>query len=239
MQGLTAAQVEKLLAFRGYGNRNAPFWFVGMEEGGSSNAEDLRIRADRFSRIEDLAESHKHFKSHDMAKLTTSTWRLMSSIVGHLKGESNWWDREFAREYQTNHLGRLDGETYLTEILPLPKKGINDWPYGDLFDSPTEYRDQVLPARRELLRKDHRSASPKPRFVFCYGKSFWHEHRAAFDFIDFQPAMDGTIDWGRNEHTVFVLTKFFGWWFGFNEEFVDRLCEFAMAKSPRRMDGSG
>ena len=76
--GLTAAQIEKLLAFRGYGNPSAPFWFVGMEEGGSSDAEHLRMRADLFSSLEDLAESHKHFKSHDMTKLTTSTWRLMS-----------------------------------------------------------------------------------------------------------------------------------------------------------------
>ena len=86
---------------------------------------------------------------------------------------------------------------------------------------------------------DYTSAAPKPEFVFCYGKGFWDEHRAAFDFIDFRPSMDGAIEWGRNKHTVFVLTKFLDYGrMGFTEEFVDRLCAFALSESPTRMRGS-
>jgi hypothetical protein len=123
---LTTAQIEKLLAFRGYGNPNGRFWFVGMEEGGG-DIESLRIRADKFSNLEDLAESYQRFESHDMSNLI-STWRIMSAIAGRIGGITDWWDPEYARNYQLNHLGRTNGETYLTEILPLPKRSLNDCP---------------------------------------------------------------------------------------------------------------
>ncbi|MDA1280343.1 MAG: hypothetical protein O3B95_09955 [Chloroflexi bacterium] len=232
MSELTVAQIDKLLSFRGYGNPNGKFWFVGMEEGGSSDFEHLRIRAEKFEPVEDLAESHKNFVGHDMARLSTSTWRLMSSIVGRIQGVQNWWDTEFARSYQSRCLGRRDGETYLTEILPLPKKRINDWPYRKLFDSPVDYRNSVLPDRRKVLRFEYQSATPKHKFVFCYGKSFWDEHRAVFDFVEFRPGVDGQVEWASNADSVIILTKFFDYGpTGFTQQFVNRVCELALLNS--------
>ena len=232
---LTVAQIKNLLAFRGYGNPSGRFWFIGMEEGGKSDFEHLRIRADKFPQLGDLAETHSHFPTHNMSKLTTSTWGLMSSIVGRINGEQNWWDTEFRRAYQATKLGRLGGETYLTEMLPLPKKGIAEWPYGNMFRSPEDYFDKRFPHQLAALRREYDSAFPKPQFVFCYGKAYWHRHQEVFDFIDFQSALDGAIKWGRNEHTFFALTKFLDFGrMGFTEEFVDRLCEFALSESPNQ-----
>ena len=230
MTELTTAQIEKLLAFRGYGNPNGRFWFVGMEEGGG-DIESLRIRADKFSNLEDLAESHQRFESHDMSNLI-STWRIMSAIAGRIGGITDWWDPEYARNYQLNHLGRTNGETYLTEILPLPKRSLNDCPYSDIFDSPQDYFEQVYPTQLDSLRTEYAEADPKQQFVFCYGKKYWQYHREIFNFAAFQPALDGKVQWGRNESTVFVLTNFFGYgWTGFGENFIDSLCELAISNS--------
>ncbi len=229
---LTTAQIEKLLAFRGYGNPSGRFWFVGMEEGGSSEIESLQIRADNFSPLEDLAESHKNFPTHDMSKLTTSTWGLMSSIVGRFTGEVDWWSSDFRRTYQVNRLGRHDGETYLTEVLPLPKRSLSEWPYGNNFNSPDDYFEKIFPSQASVIRKDYEEANPKPQFVICYGKSYWRYHREIFDFVHFKSAPDGTIQWGRNDDTVFLLTNFLDYGrMGFTAEFVDDLCEFALSKS--------
>jgi hypothetical protein len=238
MPNLTTDLIKKLLAFRGYGNPNGRFWFVGVEEGGGG-INNLRIRADNFAPHEDLAESHKNFPNHDMSKLTTSTWGLMLSIVGRISADPNWWDTEYRRSYQMNQLGRLDGETYLTEILPLPKKALNDWPYGELYESPDAYRTAVLTDRLNQLRHDYATASPKPEFISCYGKSFWPQHRAAFDFIKFQPALGGAIELGRNDHTVFVLTRFLDYGrTGFTKDFVNQLCEVALSKREMRHSAS-
>ena len=34
--GLCEKERKKVLTFEGYGNKDAPFWFLGMEEGGGS-----------------------------------------------------------------------------------------------------------------------------------------------------------------------------------------------------------
>ena len=231
---LTAAQIETFLAFRGYVNPNGRFWFIGMEEDGKSTIENLRIRAEKFDRLEDLERSHRNFNSHDMNKLTTSTWGLMLSIVGRMSSEPNWWSTDVRRAYQSTKLGRLNGETYLTEVRPLPKKGINDWPYGDFFDSPEDYFERIFPDQLMSIRSDYGSANPKPQFVFCYGKSYWDRHPQVFELIDFESTLDGSIQWGRNETTVFLLTNFFDYSrMGFTENFVDRLREFALSKSPK------
>ena len=232
MTKLTTAQIKKLLVFRGYGNPNGRFWFVGMEEGGG-DIESLRIRADKFSNLEDLAESHQRFVSHEMSNLI-STWRIMSAIAGRISGVADLWDPEYARNYQVNRLGRTNVETYLTEILPLPKPSLDDWPYGDICDSPQDYFEQVYPTQLYSLRTEYEEADPKPQFVFCYGKKYWPHHREIFNFAAFQPALNGNIQWERNESTVFVLTNFFGYgWTGFGENFIDALCEFAITKSPK------
>ena len=84
------------------------------------------------------------------------------------------------------------------------------------------------------IRSDYGSANPKPQFVFCYGKSYCDRHRQVFELIDFESTLDGSIQWGRNETTVFLLTNFFDYGrMGFNENFVDRLREFALSKSPK------
>ena len=143
-------------------------------------------------------------------------------------------DSGYAKNYQMHHLGQPGSETYLTEVLPLPKRSLSDWPYGSIFESPKDYFDQAFPNQRASLRREYAEANPKPQFVFCYGRTYWPHHRDIFNFTAFQPALDGKIQWGRNDSTVFILTNFFGYgWTGFGECFVDRLCEFALGKSPK------
>ncbi len=230
MPDLTAAQIKNLLAFRGYGNPSGRFWFVGMEEGGGVFAS-LQIRANKFAPLEDLAESHRNFGSHDMSK-SISTWRIMSAIVGRISGESNWWDNALTTNYQMHHLGRLNGETYLTEVLPLPKRSLADWPYGGIFDSPEDYFDRTFPGQLASLQIEYAESNPKPQFIFCYGKQYWPRHREIFDSVKFHSALNGKIEWGRNDSAVFILTNFFGYgWTGFSERFVDDLCAFVLSKS--------
>jgi len=163
-----------------------------------------------------------------------STWRIMSAIAGRIGGRADWWDSGFAKDYQIHHLGRLEDDMYLTEVLPLPKRSLRDWPYGSSFESPGHYLDKVYPNQLASLRQEYSHASPKPQFVFCYGKKYWTRHREIFNFGEYRSALSGKIQWSRNESTVVILTNFFGYgWTGFGEHFVDALCEFVLSKSPK------
>ena len=158
----------------------------------------------------------------------------MSAIAGRIGGRADWWDSGFAKDYQMHHLGRLKGETYLTEVLPLPKRSLRDWPYGSSYESPSHYMDQVYPNQLSSLQQEYSQASPKPQFIFCYGKKYWSHHQEIFNFAEYKSALDGKIQWSRNVSTVVILTNFFGYgWTGFSERFVDALCEFTLSKSPK------
>ncbi|HEV2199981.1 MAG TPA: hypothetical protein VGR73_09170 [Bryobacteraceae bacterium] len=112
--------------FAGYGNLDAPYWYVGMEEGGDSTSFERRVSVwrDRGSSIiEDLREYHVAIKLEDLfvssARLQ-STWKQLIRIT--LRAEGLPCSVDAIREYQARQLGRRDGGTALLELYPLPAR---------------------------------------------------------------------------------------------------------------------
>ena len=206
---LTSAEWEKIFSFQGYGNLRGPFWFIGMEEYGDESIQQLLVRT-RFREIEDLARAH----DPDMLNwpITASsrlvpTWDIMSQIVLNLSGQASWFDRKIRRAYQTQKLGRHGGETFLAELLPIPKRHVANWPHWMPFASREEYEKQLLPRRIKMLRETFRRSSPA--YVFCYGKGYWHHYKGIFPEAAFTPSLKGTVEITRLGRTTIVLTPFF------------------------------
>ncbi len=165
-----AFQIEKLLSFLGYGNPAGRFWFVGMEEQGEGTELELEWRC-RFRPVEDVIWVHeqwdREFRSRDQGRdpglfeprRLIPTWGTMSKLVLRLSGSSAWEDLEAVRRYQAERLGRLDGDTFLTELLPLPARNLDDWPYTAYFYSRADYVSRVLPERLGTLRALFESTS--------------------------------------------------------------------------------
>lgn len=184
--------LDRLLAFQGYGNPGGEFWFIGMEEQGEGTALELRWRLS-FAPIEDLIAVHERweqFKPGDGfdAERLIPTWATMCKIVLRLGGVADWSDTNEIRTYQAQRLGRLDGETFLTEVLPLPARGTAHWPSGSPIHSRGEYETVVRPRRIAMLRDLY--AQHQPRYVFCYGKANWDHHRGIFPDVTFHPILD-------------------------------------------------
>src|SRR5437899_1633894 len=141
---LSDVDVQHLLDFVGYGNPSGRYWFVGMEEAGDLKPAELLTRAREFHAIDDLSRAHA-LPGYwtDMTRLRP-TWSAMSRLALRLSGEANWRDRELVRSYQVNRLGRAEGETFLTEALPLPCPSTAHWPYESLFGTRNLYRGKVL-----------------------------------------------------------------------------------------------
>lgn len=221
---LTSTQIDRLRNFKGYGNPKGGFWFIGMEEGAGGSIDELEMRAREFQEIEDLDRAQKLINPHvDRRKLQTSTWTSMCRIVGHLAGDKQWHEVSHVREYQALRLGRLDGETFLTEVLPLPKPGRSSWPFGELWDTEDAYVEAVLGDRLEMLSQLH--SESKPRYTFCYGKGFWDHHKAIFWDREFRPLIEDDAEISVAGKSVIVLTRFFDPSYqGFTIDFIDRLC---------------
>lgn len=209
MAELSKEQWRRLLNHRGYGNPDGPYWFVGIEEYGAGTVEELSFRADNFREIDDLARVHSLPEFYFDIRNLIPTWATMSKIILRLKGDPSWSDKETIRDYQSERLGRNGGETFLTELLPLPKPADAHWPEWWPWASWDKYFDDVRTQRINALRELFEVH--QPRFVFCYGKSYWPYHKQIFSDTNFTPIVGGKLQTARLGGSQIVLTPFFAW----------------------------
>ncbi len=201
--GFSKSEVERLLTFEGYGNKQAAYWFLGMEEGGGS-IEQLRNRAQSFEPVEDLQSAVKKI-GIDIKKYSP-TWRVISTLTMAMLGRLGWRDKCSAIEYQVDSLGRAHGDTFPTELMPLPCPRINDWPYKSLFRTKAEYFSKIRPRRIKWLRSE--ISTIKPAFVICYGKGNWRHHQEIFSDVAFHAELNEEIRLGRLGHSTILLLPF-------------------------------
>ena len=161
----------------GYGTYEAPYWLIGMEEGGCDSPSELKVRLDAWDQrgrrdLEDLVDYHGAIGESrwfgPKPKLQ-KTWSQLIRVVCSAEGTPTSVDA--VRAYQSQRLGRSPGETCLLELLPLPASSTNIWPYsavGDLhfLASREEYKKELLPGRIEHIKS--RIREYQPRAVVCY-----------------------------------------------------------------------
>lgn len=186
--------------FFGYGSWDAPYWFIGLEEGGVDSPEEFQTRLDAWHNggepsLLDLDLFHKAIGRSEHtepdAKLQP-TWRPLLRALFRLKGLRNF-DNDALRAYQIQWLGRVDGETALLELSPLPAaKTTNRW-----FQ-----RDPGNPMRTidvDLLKRLRRTGFTQlidecePKVVICYGDlRGWSQHFALMPMHSFYAGTRGS-----------------------------------------------
>jgi hypothetical protein len=221
--------------FVGFGREDAPVVFIGMEEGLrriDGLDEDLAIRSTYKTPIMDLKEAHKgiagteNYFDPDRAP-RQPTWRVMADIMLRRKHPSQTPTGAQRRRYRALHLGRSDGDSLLTELLPYPHPKRTDWLYKRFgrYDAREDYEGALLPERRALLRSV--IGASKRDFVVCYGKGNWEQFQDLFDevtWLDVRPFRLGEVGSMR----IVLTTHFSG--YGFNTD--AQLAELANVALP-------
>jgi hypothetical protein len=208
---------ERLLEFVGYGNLNAPYWFLGMEEGTGGTDKgieaNLEARITHFEQVADLVEAHKilNFDIPTMRKSPTQVWLWMAKIVRGMQGAEDWRDAEKATDYVRKRLGRKDDNTLLTELLPLPKAAYGVWPapLQTMFPSRITYESEVLPKRKAMLGR--LIEQHEPSYIFAYGSANRGHYKAIVRIGDWKclPTRN-VIEVGCIGRTQIVVMPFFG-----------------------------
>lgn len=206
--------------FYGYGSHLADYWFVGMEEGGASSADEIVTHLEHWDHrgrkeLEDLRDFQvtkgnvRYFI--DTPRLQC-TWAGLIRIALAVEGVVEASVAE-VKTYQANKLGREHGNTCLLELLPLPSPSTKHWLYSDLsslsflYDRET-YRNHVVEQRATHIRgliADHR-----PRAVIFYGVNQWYiRWWNMIAGLEFQKsAMHGeAVYTARDAGTAFVIMK--------------------------------
>jgi hypothetical protein len=121
--------IKRVVGFLGYGRASAPVWFIGLEEGlgdaKDDEATNLKARA-QFKRTMDLVVAHRALQEGgepieiETKRKFTQVWVWMAKIMRARAGKDDWRDTEAAKTYIRQRLGRRNGETFLTEVSPIP-----------------------------------------------------------------------------------------------------------------------
>ena len=176
------AHIESVMKFAGYGRLDAPYWFLGVEEGigGNSERELARLLAVRanWGVVMDSHDAHEELEDRFWARKSVSpAWRSAAKLLLMIKGETDV--RASALPYVHRKLGRqsnTEGESLCGELLPLPKSAESAWPSeyasaGGYLATGKSYRLHAIPRRQAMWRsliRDH-----QPNVVFLYGKKNW------------------------------------------------------------------
>lgn len=166
------AHPEHQMALRsyGYGRWDAPFWFIGPEQGQARAENDtLSRRVEAWQRLggnelcdcrefHDLIEEHRW---HGQPTRLQSTWKSLILLLLTSRGvPTNDAHDEIRRSYQRERWGRVNtGETCVIELSGLPANNLGE----------QRNREQFRSHRIETIR--HRINDHKPQFVHLYGKS--------------------------------------------------------------------
>ncbi|NCB26667.1 MAG: hypothetical protein EOM62_14515 [Bacteroidia bacterium] len=208
---LTSDQRDRILGFLGYGNLSAPVWFVGLEEGlgGADDeqaARSLQVRG-AFAPAMDLRQGCLNDFDIEKDPLPrTQTWRWMAKIMLARNGETDWWGK--VEPYIRERLGRSEGETFLTELSPIPSRTHADKRRKEWFKKNEPLFEDKLEKRQKELRsmlKDRAVRGDAP-LVICYGNG--HRDRfAEFFGIEWKPVCE---DIERSTDSRFLLLPFLG-----------------------------
>ena len=174
----------------GYGRWGAPYWFVGMEPGGTDDHTSYDVwRALGGAELIDCRKHHLcsgYTRWHGSDRPPTqSTWRRLIQALLAFKGEPT--DMDTVSRYQRNRFGSEDGETAVIELSAL--------------HAPNLQADVERTVHREARIGDlrQRIETHQPRFAIFYGTTYRSEYaRVAGAF-----GADGTT---QLKNTLCVLT---------------------------------
>ena len=163
---------EMALRCFGYGRWDAPYWFVGPEQGqGRGEENDLKRRLQAWRELgsselcdcKKFCEAINEHRWHRDGKLQ-ATWRpLMLLLMTFLNKQAN---KENLQKYQRSQWGRITGETCVIELSGLAANNLT---------VPRD-RETFREKRIDVIRE--RMAQNRPRLVVMYGttqKQSWEK----------------------------------------------------------------
>jgi len=213
---LSAETIDSIVNFLGYGRASAPVCFIGIEEGigdMTSNEAKMNLKArGHFEDTMDLYCAHLRLLKGGKPigienKLpSTQVWRWMAKIMLAFRGCDRWNDPELAKDYARFQLGRNNGETFMTELSPIPAKNAGDKNWMQWFTEHDSELARKLSERRDKLKELLKQNSSS--LVICYGSGRQKmDEFAKFLEVQWQPVCADTY---ISANSKMLLLPFFG-----------------------------
>jgi hypothetical protein len=161
-------ELEMAKGFFGFGRWDAPYWFIGLEQGGGGNEKRSEIfrnlQNDGLCDCKRFHEGIEEFRWHRDGELQRTWKKLMLLLMPVIKRETNSYA---LLDYQSGQWGSRapDGQTCLIELGGLAAKHL-----GGKIDRKA-FREERIRGIKERLH------SRRPKLAVMYGmtqKSAWN-----------------------------------------------------------------
>jgi hypothetical protein len=228
---VTVTEFEKLVRsclynWLGYGDINAPVWFIGMEEGGAeiwrqetrTLEESLQLRS-KYDLAMDFLEVWENRYGINFGLFHgISAWHYIAAFLLSLRGvqpESNKI-RHFL--FGAKELGSLESDHFLCEFLPLPRRSHNSMEgYESVWKSVERYRKEVIPQRFELITTTLKVNSGV-KLLVSYDKTFtayalsYYPYKIVKEWKDTRGKLFHlySLELDKNKRIYLLSTPFFG-----------------------------
>ena len=177
--------------FYGFGRWSAPYWFIGLEQGGGDNAS--RAKAFKVLQSDGLCDCQNFHQEinvtdwHSKSARLQKTWGRLIMLLAPFRGIAS--DKASLLSYQRQYWGRQASDTCVIELSGLSAAGLHI-----KVDRKKYLTERIDTIRRKLNANN-------PRLVVMYGLT-GTEH---FEQIAECELLEGGIV--QNRKTFFVLTQ--------------------------------
>jgi hypothetical protein len=168
---LSAVLLDYMRRFIRFGSAAGCIWFVGLEQGGGENLDELERRlaawrdmgARLFADFEEYCRRIGERRWHgDSVRIQPTLGKLVRLLLAS-KGTETTSDA--VRFYQSKRFGAVTGESMIAELMPLPSRSVSDWIYAPTGVPGLETRDAYVRTYRhlriEILGEAIRTAAPQ------------------------------------------------------------------------------
>lgn len=202
--------LETMLNFKGYGNPNGKFWFIGMEEALEVNEPDklkpYEMGLMHYS-IGDYSKEKAKFQLENPIGRYTQVYSYIGKLLKSIAKSKVELD-----EFLDENFIQKSGNNFYTILRPLGKSMFKldaDPAYLQFYGlkNMKEYLLQVENSRFKLigdLVTEH-----DPSIVICFGKSLWSEYRKVFQLSEPTATFD-KVEYYNAYNRSYYLLPFFG-----------------------------
>lgn len=205
--------LDYMRRFIGFGSAEARIWFIGLEQGGGENLEELERRlsawtdmgASPFADLPEYCRRIDERRWHGEAARIQPTLGKLIRILLASQGVAP--TIEAIRRYQATRFAVRNQQTVIAELMPLPSRNVSEWIYAATgvpgLETRQAYMRAYRPARLALLRNAIQAAVPQTVvFLGLTEAATWSEIAQA----TFAEGAGGA-NWGSSNGTRFVIAK--------------------------------
>ena len=160
----------------GYGNMNAPIWFIGMEEEGAeiwrfktkTLVESLKLRS-QFELQMDFRYVWEELYGVPLETLKGSNvWRYMAAFLLEYGGVEATSENINEYIYEKKQLGRASSNHFIGGFMPLPKQNkASIEPYQSIWEKVDSYVSEIADHRLQLI-KENLMIHQEVKFLISY-----------------------------------------------------------------------